>query len=108
MIIENLVRKEEVPSIIFTLTRFLFDSVCYHYYLLNKRIHKKIQLMGSSLFISAENSEIRKYSVVRFPWSKTAEKPLFVGIPPHVLSMLVPEVMKWKINLKITEIVDGI
>ena len=35
------------------------------------------------------------------------ETPLFVGIPPRVLLMSVPEVLKWKLNLKRTEIVAG-
>ena len=35
------------------------------------------------------------------------ETPLFVVIPPCVLIMLVPEVMKRKLNLQIIEIVDG-
>ena len=83
----------------FTLTRFLFISVYYHYYLLNKIIHLTLKLRGSHLFISAENSKIRKYSAVRFPWIKTVETPLFVGIPPHVLMMSVPKVLKWKLNM---------
>ena len=91
----------------FTLTRFLFDLVCYHHYLLNKIICSTIKLRIYPLFFSAENSEIRKYCVVRFPWSKTVETPLFVGIPPRVLLMSVPEVLKWKLNYQITGIVAG-
>ena len=60
MITENLVWKEYITSLTFILTCFLFDLVCYQYYLINKTTHSKIKLGRSPLFISAENSDIIK------------------------------------------------
>ena len=45
--------------------------------------------------------------MVSFPRIKTVETTLFVGIPTHDLVMLVPEVLKWKINFQRTESLYG-
>ena len=57
-------------------------------------IHSAINLRGNPLFASDKNSDIIKYSVVLFIWSKNLDTTLIFDIPPHILMMSVPEILK--------------
>ena len=50
-------------------------------------------------------TEIKKYAVVKHPWDKTKDTPVFTGIPPHVLHLaemegLRNEIVALRANLK--------
>ena len=105
----NLVRENDVSGSTFLVLRFLFDSICYHYKHLDRTLHEKDWLKGSTIFIAAARvGEFRKYAVVSFPWKKTAFIPFFTGIPPHVIMMAEIEILKKRIEKQTCAIVDGL
>jgi len=91
---DNFARSDEIISTLFCLSRFLLPSICFHYDFLKESLHCTSKLRGSPLFIAASQLNIRKLAVIRFPWNKTEDTPVFTGIPPHVLLMASIETLR--------------
>lgn len=103
---DNLARSDEIRSTLFCLTRFLLASICFHYDFLKENLHCTSKLRGSPLFIAASQLKIRKLAVIRFPWNKTGDTPLFTGIPPHVLLMASIETLKASLKSQQNQIIS--
>jgi len=91
----------------FLLLKYLFASICYHYDDLNFNLSTRHRLRASQLFIGATRN-IRKYTVIQFPWNKSSSTPGFTGLPPHVVLMVETEVLKQRIEEQRKDILDGL
>ena len=89
---------------LYLLVRYLFASICYHYDNLDARLSSKNRLRTSAMFIEA-TKEIRSYAVIRYPWNKTSNTPLFTGLPPHIMIMVEMEELKSVLKKQRSEIV---
>ena len=91
---ENLVRKHEINPALFSMLNFLYATICYHYEFLNEKLHSRSSLRVSPMFIAASYKERNNFSQIRYPWNRTKNTPLFIGIPPHVALLSEVEVLK--------------
>jgi len=94
----NFATIEEVEGKSFSLLKFLFASVCYHYAFLDTNLHPEHKLRTSPLFIAAADTSIQSCAVIRFPWEATASTPFFTGIPPHVIMLTELESLRLRLN----------
>ena len=86
-------KRDEVLGPVFLLVRFMFASICFHYNHLDENIAAGNPFRACAMFIAA-SEPIRRCAVIKFPWNKSDETPLFTGIPPHVIMMSEMEVLK--------------
>jgi hypothetical protein len=68
----------------FQMLYFCFASLCYHFEFSAECLPNRSKLQASSPFFTHIPSYAREAATVRMPWNKTANTPVFTGMPPHV------------------------
>ena len=68
---------------IFQVLYFCFASLCYHFDYLVRVLPQRNKLQASPFFTHIPNYA-REAAMVRMPWNKTTNTPVFTGLPPHV------------------------
>ena len=101
---QRLIHYNDMKSQTVNLVFMCFAALCYHYEYLLDNLHKESTLRISPLFRDVPE-EIRELAVVKHPWNKTSDTPVFTGIPPHVLHLaelesLRGEILALRANLK--------
>ena len=69
-----------------------FASICYHHDYLQQNMHQNSPFRSSSFFKDVP-VRFRRCAVVKYPWNKTSDTPMFTGIPPHVSILVQNEMM---------------
>ncbi len=67
----------------FHMPYFCFASLCYHFNFLLTVLPKRNKLQASPFFTHIPNYA-KEAATVRMPWNKTANTPVFIGMPSHV------------------------
>ena len=93
---------EVTPKALHLLT-MCFASICYHFRYLQSHTHESNYLRQSPLFRDIPK-ELLSLAVVKFPWNKTLETPVFSGIPPHIVNIVKMEKLELEIKALRTNI----
>lgn len=86
-----------VPPRAMKLAVMFFASICYHHDYLQENINKNSPFRSSSFFKDIP-VRFKRCAVVKYPWNKTTDTPMFTGIPPHVSIMVQNEMMREEIR----------
>ena len=92
---------------IFQMLYFCFASLCYHFEFLVKRLSKRNKLQASPFFTHIP-LYAREAATVRMPWNKTANTPVFTGMPPHVSILTQIEELKIALKTSTEAILNGV
>ena len=74
-----------------------FASICYHHDYLEQKMHQNSPFRSSSFFKDIP-VRFKRCAVVKYPWNKTSDTPMFTGIPPHVSILVQNEMMLQEIR----------
>ena len=91
---------------IFPVLYFCFASLCYHFDYLVQVLPQRNKLQVSPFFTHIHNYA-REAAMVRMPWNKTANTPVFTGLPPHVILTKIEE-LKEALKMATDAIPDGV
>ena len=92
---------------IFQMLYFCFASLCYHFDFLVQRLPKRYKLQASPFFTHIP-LQAREAATVRMPWNKTANTPVFTGMPPHVSILTQIEELKIALKTATDAILSGV
>ena len=92
---------------IFQVLYFCFASLCYHFDYLVRVLPQRNKLQASPFFTHIPNYA-REAATVRMPWNKTANTPVFTGLPPHVSILTKIEELKEALKTATDAILDGV
>ena len=92
---------------IFQMLYFCFASLCYHFDFLVQVLPQRNKLQASPFFTHIPNYA-REAATVRMPWNKTANTPVFTGLPPHVSILTQLEALKVALKTATDAILNGV
>ncbi len=94
----------------FQMLYFCFASLCYHFNFLVECLPKRSKLQASSPFFThiPSYASARDAATVRMPWNKTANMPVFTGMPQHVSILTKIEEIKLALKTATDAILKGV